>query len=109
MEAPQKRWVKLNIDGCFKEDRNFAGSGGILRGCNGFWVSGFSINIGVCSAIEELWEILHGLKAAWDKGIGLMEVETDSLLAYEWIVVPSVRSKNQKQKIMKETNLQYKQ
>ena len=46
----------------------------------GNWLGGFSIKLGSCSEHEaKLWEVIHGLILAWEKGFRYLEVEVDSL------------------------------
>ncbi|XP_019198912.1 PREDICTED: uncharacterized protein LOC109192673 [Ipomoea nil] len=75
---PARGWVKLNIDGCCKA-KDMAGCGGLLRDENGTWLTGFTCNIGRCSAYEaELWGMLHGLCMARRRGITKLIAESDS-------------------------------
>ncbi|MCI17282.1 hypothetical protein A2U01_0038429 [Trifolium medium] len=41
--------VRLNTDGAAKGELGSAGCGGLLRGCSGEWLYGFSKNVGRCS------------------------------------------------------------
>ena len=50
---PQQGWYTLNIDRCWQEKANIAGSGGLLRDHKGIWLRGFSIKLGHYT-IEEL-------------------------------------------------------
>ena len=61
-------WIELNIDGCFKEDRNCVAGGGLLRDCHGHWRGGFSVYIGSCSMDEvEMWALIYGIKFEWKR------------------------------------------
>ncbi|KAJ7979522.1 Ribonuclease H [Quillaja saponaria] len=63
---PGGDWVKLNTDEASKGGA-LAGAGGVLRHFYGFWLSGFSHNLGVCSTIvAELWGVFGRL---WLKSI----------------------------------------
>lgn len=45
-QTPKEGWIKLNIDGSFKCHIPRAGTGGVIRGSNGNWVTGFSMEVG---------------------------------------------------------------
>ncbi|KAF7803683.1 ribonuclease H [Senna tora] len=79
---PPRGWGKVNVDGAMCQANKMAGCGGLLRGCNGKWISGFMAMLGQCPIIgAELWAIYHGLNMAWDKGFRKVELESDSRVA----------------------------
>ena len=64
-EPPLGHWMVLNTDGAVKGNLGPAGSGGVLRGDKGEWITGFSESLGHCSSIRaELRVVLRGLKLA---------------------------------------------
>ena len=70
-EPPQEGWCKLNTDGCWKRNQVVAGGGGVIRDDKGNWMGGFAIKMGACSETEaKVWAVIHGLRYAWDRGIG---------------------------------------
>ncbi|KAK8993212.1 hypothetical protein V6N11_033315 [Hibiscus sabdariffa] len=53
--------------------------GGLLRDHSGSWISGFQKSVGKCSVIQaELWAIYTGLIYAWDQGLSLLLVQSNS-------------------------------
>jgi len=53
----------------------------VLRGREGEWLGGFSLNIGRCTApVAELWGVYYGLYLAWEKKVSRVELEVDSAL-----------------------------
>lgn len=72
-------WIKLNVDESKSHQSKIAGCGGVLRGSTGYWLRGFSRNLGNCSVLlEELWGILTGLELAWELGFRNILLESDS-------------------------------
>ncbi|KAE8696204.1 hypothetical protein F3Y22_tig00110676pilonHSYRG00210 [Hibiscus syriacus] len=68
--APVSGTLKLNTDGSAHPTTMEAGCGGVIRNSSGEWISGFSRNIGRCSAyLAELWGVLDGLEVAWSLGV----------------------------------------
>lgn len=54
------------------------GYGGVLRDHQGFWIGGFSTNMGLRKVLEaELWGLFLGLKMTLDKGARRILVESD--------------------------------
>ncbi|KAF7808310.1 putative ribonuclease H protein At1g65750 family [Senna tora] len=79
---PEEGWVKINVDGAWREPSNRATCGGLIRDCYGNLQLGFMRNIGNCNILTaEVWAILSGLEAAWSMGFKKVELETDSLMA----------------------------
>ncbi|XP_038687586.1 uncharacterized protein LOC119986972 [Tripterygium wilfordii] len=95
---PPDGWVKLNTDGCCKGMTGLAVGGGLVRDVRGRWLIGFSINIGICSAVEaELWAVFEGLSLAWQNGFRKVFLETDSLVVASWLqdgCVPNIPISN---------------
>lgn len=78
-KAPDCGWVCLNIDGASK-DSDRAGCNGLLRGCQGEWLLGFSKHLGAATAYEaELWGVWEGLRMARDGGFCQVELYLDSV------------------------------
>lgn len=49
----------------------------------GCWLSGFSLNIGICSTLlAELWGVYYGLHTAWELGVRRLSMKID----YEIVV-----------------------
>lgn len=58
------------------------GRGGVLRYEDGAFLGAFATNFWFCIVPQaELWEILHGMKLAWGKGITELWVESHSMIA----------------------------
>ncbi|CAA7017337.1 unnamed protein product [Microthlaspi erraticum] len=86
-EAPAAHWFKLNTNGASHGNPGLATAGGVLRDGNGRWCSGFSLNIGRCSApLAELWGAYYGLVMAWEKKILRLVLEVDSELVVGFLV-----------------------
>ncbi|KAJ1392540.1 Reverse transcriptase zinc-binding domain [Sesbania bispinosa] len=43
---PNTGWVKANVDGSVVQNSSIAGCGGVFRGSDGKWLTGFSYNLG---------------------------------------------------------------
>ncbi|CAJ2650297.1 unnamed protein product [Trifolium pratense] len=75
---PKPLFIKLKTDGAYK-DRQVAGCGGVLRGCQGEWLGSFAKWVGLCSAfIAELWGVVEGLRYAHQLGFRKVELNIDS-------------------------------
>jgi hypothetical protein len=60
------------------------GGGGLIRDCNGAWVTGFSRSIGIASCVQtELRALLDGLLLAIELDIPKLEIELNSLIVAE--------------------------
>ncbi|CAA7033568.1 unnamed protein product [Microthlaspi erraticum] len=69
----------MNTDGASRGNPGSAAAGGVLRDEYGTWISGFALNIGVCSApLAELWRVYYGLYVAWERRIPRLVIEVDS-------------------------------
>ena len=63
-----------------------AGGGGVARDHQGNWKGGFFVNLGWCTTGEaEFWAAIHGLRFAWEQGIRLLVMETNSTQICTWI------------------------
>ncbi|KAL5817729.1 hypothetical protein ACOSQ3_026107 [Xanthoceras sorbifolium] len=81
---PLEGWIKLNVDGGRSSDLGIITASDVLRDHNGNWRGGFAARIAIGSILEpELWGLLKGLKAAWDRGFRRVMVETDSMAVVE--------------------------
>ncbi|KAL9816790.1 putative reverse transcriptase domain, ribonuclease H domain, ribonuclease H-like superfamily [Arabidopsis thaliana] len=79
--VPAEGWLKLNTDGASRGNPGLSTAGGVLRGREGEWLGGFSLNIGRCTApAAELWGVYYGLYLAWEKKVSRVELEVDSAL-----------------------------
>jgi ribonuclease HI len=75
---PKPQFIKLNIDGAYK-DSKVAGCGGVIRGCQGEWLGVFAKCVGLCSAfIAKLWGVVEGLRFAHRLGFKKVELNIDS-------------------------------
>ncbi|XP_061368484.1 uncharacterized protein LOC133311446 [Gastrolobium bilobum] len=69
----QKEAVKILVDGVVSLNTKTGACGGFLCNSKGEWISGFSLNIGICTSLEaELWGIWQGLQLA--VGLKIQEV-----------------------------------
>ncbi|KAK4281342.1 hypothetical protein QN277_012850 [Acacia crassicarpa] len=85
-ESPPTGWVKINTDGAFSHLSTGIGSGGLIRGEHGNFISGFMFKgEGGDSLSAELWGCLHGLKMTWDLGFRFVILESDSAEAVDLI------------------------
>nr|POE96236.1 putative ribonuclease h protein [Quercus suber] len=79
---PALGWAKLNTDGSFSAGNGPAGCGGIIRGSDGQWVTGFAMSINVSSSIAaELWALREGLSLCLEMHLQAVEVELDASAA----------------------------
>lgn len=77
-QTQKKGWVKLNIDGSFTSHIPSAGIGGVIRGSNGNWVTGFSMEVGETDSFQvEVRAMYEGLMFAWSRGFHQVDVESD--------------------------------
>ncbi|GAU36087.1 hypothetical protein TSUD_276980 [Trifolium subterraneum] len=77
-KPPSEGWVKLNIDGVYKEG-SAAGCGVVIRDSNGVWRGGFAKNLGICSAyVAKLWGVVEGLRCVRSLGFNRIELNVDS-------------------------------
>ncbi|KAG7594142.1 Reverse transcriptase zinc-binding domain [Arabidopsis thaliana x Arabidopsis arenosa] len=83
---PALGWVKVNTDGASHGNPGQATAGGVVRDTERGWLSGFVLNIGVCSAmLAELWGVYYGLYVAWEKGYRRVVLESDSALVVGYL------------------------
>ncbi|XP_019457635.1 PREDICTED: uncharacterized protein LOC109358024 [Lupinus angustifolius] len=81
-QRPDIGTIKINVDGSCIRSSLIMGGGGVIRDHAGQWLSGFSANFGVGSAIlAELLAMDHGLKLAWELGFKKVHLESDCLEA----------------------------
>lgn len=70
---------KLSCDGTV-DDRNHVACSGIVRDSHGNMVVAFAYNLGEASVLQdESMAILLGVQVAWERGIQILDVESDSL------------------------------
>ncbi|KAK7255202.1 hypothetical protein RIF29_28606 [Crotalaria pallida] len=82
----EEAWFKLNTDGSFFTESEFAACEGIIRDHIGSFVSAFSCRLGNCSITHtELWVILHGLRLAFGRGLHKVVVKSDSQVAIHFL------------------------
>ncbi|KAJ1433963.1 Ribonuclease H domain [Sesbania bispinosa] len=83
---PDPGWLKINVDGSVWKELNWAGCGGVVRGADGKWMLGFSMNLGKGSVLlTELRAIEMALRIAWNNRFTNVCVESDSLTAISLI------------------------
>jgi len=69
-DGPPDGWICLNTDRASKDNPGPAGGGGVLRGCRGDWMCGFSEGMGVCTAMKaKIKAVFRGLRLAKDMKI----------------------------------------
>lgn len=69
-----------------RKSSGIVGAGGLIRNSSGEWLTGFSINLGICSVkIAELWGIYEGFLLAWNVGIRDIHVDVDGACAIQII------------------------
>ncbi|KAF7802879.1 ribonuclease H [Senna tora] len=57
-QAPEEGWQKINVDASKWESNNNICCGGVIRDCEGKWISGFAKNLGVGSVFQaEIWGV----------------------------------------------------
>lgn len=75
---PEQGRYKVNVDGAYSELSQCAGSGGLVRVCQGNFVGGFMHRLTQGDHFDaELWACYFGLKIAWDMGLRSITLETD--------------------------------
>ena len=78
--------LKLNTDGCSRGNPGTAGFGGVVRDEVGEWVVGYYGRLKDCTGSEaEIWGIFRCLKAVFEQGQSMMNIETDSEVAVKMI------------------------
>ncbi|KMT09347.1 hypothetical protein BVRB_6g134410 [Beta vulgaris subsp. vulgaris] len=83
-------FLKLNVDGAWKEEWQMAGIGGVFRDKKGKWKFGFAKKIEAISPeAAELLAIREGLQIAWDCCYPKMEVECDALGVVQLLAKPT--------------------
>ncbi|XP_072087871.1 uncharacterized protein [Arachis hypogaea] len=77
---------KVNVDGSFYSQNGNAACGGIFRDNLGRFVKDFACNLGSYSIMHvELWGIIKGLQIAIDNGYNRIVIESDSMMAINFI------------------------
>ena len=81
------RFVKLNIDGCLKDNPGVSGGGGILRSTEGRLLFAFSVYLGQCTSLQaEAMALLLGLQLGVQRGgLDNLVVESNSMMLV-WIL-----------------------
>ena len=78
---PSGDLLKLNTDGCSKENPSTSGGGGILRDGGGRLLLAFSCHFGQATSLQaEVRALLYGVKLFAHRGFGRLVVELDSLV-----------------------------
>ena len=89
--APSWPWFKLNTDGSHKSS-GLSSVGGLIQNCDGEWIIGFGMNIGVGSITGAgLWGLYQGLCLAWNIGIRQLQVDVDIICVTQLVANDSVR------------------
>ncbi|XP_021848876.2 uncharacterized protein [Spinacia oleracea] len=79
-KPPAPSFLKLNIDGSWKE-KDEAGGGGVFRSETGNWYIGFASKYNAITPLAaELYALREGLQMAVEYGVQKLEVETDAEL-----------------------------
>ncbi|CAN1850207.1 Putative ribonuclease H protein At1g65750 [Linum perenne] len=82
----EEGWFSLNSDGSLYRNPSSSAAGGVVRDCNGRFVTAFAANLGVCSIMRaELRGIIEGMKLAWNTGIRKLRIQSDSKAAVEML------------------------
>ena len=77
---PRKGWAKLYTDRSVMGNPAMAGGGGMIRGQEGEWITGFARPLErTNSCMVELWALRDGLLLAKELGINNLIVELDAL------------------------------
>ncbi|KAF7824249.1 ribonuclease H [Senna tora] len=85
-KPPEQDWMKINVDGSHRKDDNSICCGGVVRDNIGRWITGFTKRLGHGSEFQaEIWAILLGLRFAHDKGFPKVIIETDSIMALNFV------------------------
>ncbi|KAL4390615.1 hypothetical protein AHAS_Ahas03G0162800 [Arachis hypogaea] len=83
---PTADYLKVNVDGSFYSQNGNAACGGIFRDNLGRFVKDFACNLGSYSIMHvELWGIIKGLQIAIDNGYNRIVIESDSMMAINFI------------------------
>ena len=78
--APEKGYVKLNVDGACSIPGGMTSCAGVLRDSRGEVRGGFLFNIGRGDCFyAKTWGIRMGLRWCWDYGVRHLIVESDCL------------------------------
>ncbi|EOY16691.1 Polynucleotidyl transferase, putative [Theobroma cacao] len=89
-KKPNKTFVKLSADGSARGQPGGAATGGIIRDDKGEWMLGFIHKIGITFSLNaELWALLQGLNLCWRRGFRKVQVESDSFLAIQKLLMES--------------------
>ena len=79
-------YVTINTDGSSIGNPGKSGAGGVACSSNGEWLWCFSLHLGVTNnTMVELWGIREALAWAWVEGHHRVCLQTDSVLAYNWL------------------------
>ena len=63
-----------------------AGAEGLLQDSSGFWISGFSLKMGiVTNNMAKLEAVRQGLLLAWQLGFRFIQLELDSTVVLSWL------------------------
>ncbi|CAN1841279.1 Putative ribonuclease H protein At1g65750, partial [Linum perenne] len=72
-------WFTLNSDGSLYSHNDRAAAGGLIRDCEGKFISSYAVNLSSCSIMwADLRGIIEGMRLAWDKGIMKFCIQTNS-------------------------------
>lgn len=70
--------MKVNTNGASKGNPSLATGGAAIRDSAGSWLTGFAVNLGVCSSVvAEIWALFYIPQLAWDSGCRRVIVELD--------------------------------
>jgi len=87
LKPPPKGLITLNVDGSFLEDSFRLGAGGVLRGYDGNWITGFThFENGGDALLAELRVIQLEISTCYDLGYTHFIYESDCLEAIDLIL-----------------------
>lgn len=85
-KPPDTGFVKVNCDGAMSHDPRTAACGGVIRDERGNTVVAYAKYLGERSSLHaELWAIYYGVKLAKECGFSKLNVESDSILAINFM------------------------
>ena len=88
---PPYPYLKLNTDGSALDNPGLARARGVLRDHQGWWIAGFSAQVGLATNnMAELTAVRQGLAIAWNTGMKLLQLELDSKVVLTWLTNKNV-------------------
>lgn len=85
-KPPDMGVAKVNCDGAVSHNPRNAACGGVIRDTYGNMIVAFAKHLGDCSSLQaELWAIFYGVQLAKDRGFDRLKVESDSMIAINFL------------------------